>query len=80
MDLHFSHGVSMWSGNGSRADANPAYGECSLKCHRFDSSKSSTYKRDGLLGKTHFNFSYLDAFLGSGFMGYDTVKNVNREN
>lgn len=69
----FSHGVSMWSGNVSRADGN-AYSACSPKRHRFDSSKSSTYKRDGLLIKTHFNFSYIDNWFGYGSMGYDTVQ------
>ncbi|KAH7712615.1 aspartic protease 2B [Aphelenchoides avenae] len=71
--LRRSRGASAWSGNVSRADGN-AYGACSPKRHRFDSSKSSTYKRDGLLLKTHFNFSYIDNWFGYGFMGYDTVQ------
>ncbi|KAH7694602.1 hypothetical protein AAVH_20062 [Aphelenchoides avenae] len=57
-DAYRSVELRLWSGKVSQADGN-AYGACSPKRHRLDSSKSSTYKKDGLLLNTHFNFSYL---------------------
>ncbi|KAH7696550.1 hypothetical protein AAVH_36378, partial [Aphelenchoides avenae] len=72
-DAYRSEKLRLWFSNVSQADGN-AYGACSQKRHRFDSSKSSTYKRDGLLLNTHFNFSYLDDYLGYGSVGYDTIQ------
>lgn len=57
----------------------PGYGECSPDRHRFNSSASSTYKKDGVIFETHFNDTEIKwrndwSVWGVGFMGYDTFQ------